>query len=99
MTKQDKVTTEGGNRAYDMIRSKISKGKDGYGKVVTTARERLMERLGKDPGEDTVAMHKTGGSHFGKGKDQDSKWGSRGENTADSNRARAKKLRKKIMED
>ena len=84
---RDKFTTEGGNRAYNMVRSKVVKGKDGYGKVVSVAREKLMQRLGKDPGEDVVAAHKNGGSHFEKdGGAFDI--ASRGENTAESNRAR-----------
>lgn len=90
MTIRDKKTTEGGNRAYSMVRSKIVKGKDGYGKVVSKARETLMEKLGRDPGVDVVAEHKTGGSHFEKNGGAAS-WGTRADNTADSNRARAKK--------
>lgn len=90
---RDKFTTEGGNRAYNMVRSKVVKGKDGYGKVVSVAREKLMQRLGRDPGEDMVAEHKNGGSHFEKdGGAAD--WGTRADNTADSNRAR--KLKEKF---
>jgi hypothetical protein len=90
---RDKFTTEGGNRAYNMVRSKVVKGKDGYGKVVSVAREKLMERLGRDPGPDTVAAHEKGGSHFEKdGGDFDI--ATRAENTAQSNRAR--KLKEKF---
>ena len=92
---RDKVTTNGGNRAYNMVRSKIVKGKDGYGKVVSAARERMMEKLGRDPGYNTVAAHDRGGSHFEKnGGEFDV--ASRAENTAESNRAR--KLKNKLKE-
>lgn len=88
---KDKTTGNGGHRAYDMVRSKISKGKDGYGKMVSRAREALMQKLGKDPGEDVVAMHKNSGSHFEKNGGAAS-WGSRADNTAESNKKRAKKF-------
>lgn len=95
MTKRirDKFTTEGGNRAYNMVRSKIVKGKDGFGKVVSVAREKLMRKLGRDPGEDVVAAHTKSGSHFEK-DGGDFRIASRGENTAESNRAR--KLKEKL---
>lgn len=83
MTIKDKVTTAGGNRGYKMQRSQVLKGPDGYGRVVTAARERLLQKLGKDPGKDMVASHVNPGSHHG--ADQDSYWATRGRNTAESN--------------
>jgi hypothetical protein len=87
MTIRDKVTTEGGNRGYRMMRSKISKDDHGYGKVVSVAREKLMQKLGKDPGYNVVAAHEKPGSHFEKdGGDID--MATRAENTAESNKSR-----------
>lgn len=82
MTIKDKTTGAGGNRGYRMVRSKISKGKDGYGKMVTEAREKLMQKLGYDPGYNVVAAHKNFGAHHG--KDQEAEWQSRSWNTAQS---------------
>lgn len=91
---RDKVTSNGGSRAYYMVRSKVSKGPDGYGKVISAAREKLLQKLGRDPGVDTVAMHKEFGSHFEKSGGA-ADWGTRAENTAESNKHRArKKVRK-----
>lgn len=65
MTIRDKTTGEGGNRAYSMVRSKLVKGKDGYGKVISLAREKMLSLLkakGVDPKsvkKDTVAGHMT----------------------------------------
>jgi len=95
MAIRDKKASNGGGRAYKMTRSKISKGKDGYGKVVSVAREKLMRRLGYDPGKNTVAMHKEAGSHHDKDGGKTKGWGTRGENTAESNRKRSKKRKKK----
>lgn len=90
---RDKVTTNGGGRAYNMVRSKIVDGKDGYGKVVSVARERMMQKLGRDPGYNVVAAHDHGGSHFEKdGGEFDVS--TRAENTSESNRAR--KIKDKI---
>lgn len=78
---------------YDMVRSKYLKGPDGYGAVISELREKLIAKNGgKDPGVNTVAMHKYPGAHRGKSaKDLMGKFGSRGLNTSDSNRARARK--------
>lgn len=99
MTIRDKTTGAGGNRAYEMVRSKISKGPDSYGKVVTVEREKMMQKLGYDPGPNNVFMHKTGGSHFDP-KGDPGKMGTRAENTADSNKARgrSRKVRQRIMD-
>lgn len=97
MTIRDKVTTEGGNRGYRTVRSKIAKDKNGEGKRVTMARERLMQKLGYDPGYNKVAAHKSGGSHFEKNGGA-AELKSRSENTAESNKARKKKLSEKLKE-
>jgi len=78
---------------YDMVRSKYVKGPDGYGAVISELREKLLAKSGgKDPGRNVVAMHKYPGEHRGDGaKDLMGKFGSRGKNTADSNRLRARK--------
>lgn len=76
---------------YRRVRSKHVKGPDGYGKVILEAREKLIEKNGgKDPGPNTVAAHYTPGPHFEKGGGR-ARWKTRGENSAESNRARAKK--------
>ncbi len=87
MTIKDKTTGAGGNRGYRMTRSKYKIGKDGYGAVVTVARENLLKaNHGKDPGPNIVAMHIRPGAHHG--KDQKAVWGSRSKNTAESNMQR-----------
>jgi hypothetical protein len=80
-------------RGYHLVRSKFVKGKDNYGKIVTSLREKLLAANGgKDPGPDVVAMHKFPGAHKGTtGKDMMGKFGSRASNTASSNRLRARK--------
>jgi len=89
MAIKDKVTTKGGNRGYRMVRSKIAKGKDGYGRMISQEREEMLQKLGRDPGPNVVAMHKEFGSHH---SPLIEKWkkGTRGENTAESNKHRAK---------
>ena len=79
-------------RGYHLVRSKFVKGKDHYGKIVTVLREKLLAANGgKDPGPDVVAMHKYPGAHKGTtGKDVMGKFGSRADNTRESNRLRAK---------
>lgn len=91
MTIKDKKTTAGGNRGYKMVRSKNVKGPDGYGKVITKARENMISKGGgKDPGYNVTANHTTGGAHHEEDGGKFRK-GTRAENTAESNRARAKK--------
>ena len=87
MTIRDKLTTKGGNRGYSMVRSKYVKGPDGFGKVITLARETLIGRNGgKDPGRDVVAAHKDFGAHHSKDvKDQEATFKSRSWNTSESN--------------
>lgn len=92
---RDKLTTEGGGRSYRMQTSKIAKDSSGNPQVVTVEREKMMQKLGYDPGYNVVAMHKTGGSHFNPKGDPFTK-GSRAENTSDSNKARAKKFKDKF---
>jgi hypothetical protein len=93
---RDEVTTHGGSRAYSQVRSKISKYANGDPKVVTVEREQMMQKLGYDPGPNVTANHKEFGSHFSK-KGEPFKMGTRAENTAESNKHRAKKVREKIL--
>lgn len=93
MAIRDRKTTNGGNRAYKMVRSKVVKGPDGNGKVITAAREKMLRRLGYDPGYNVTANHTTGGSHHEKDGGKFRK-GTRAENTAESNRKRARKKKK-----
>lgn len=95
MTIRDKLTTEGGNRGYKMVRSKIDKDKKGYGKVISVAREKMLERIGHPVSSNTTANHTKPGSHFEKDGGEFKK-GTRSENTAESNRERAKKLKAKL---
>jgi hypothetical protein len=87
MTIKDKLTTKGGNRSYSMTRSKIAiDPKTGYGKVVTLARETLMRKLGRDPGPNVVAAHKSFGAHHSHNpEEQQASFKSRAYNTAESN--------------
>lgn len=90
MTIRLPTTTRGGATGYRMVRSRYVKDKSGYGKVISTAREELIKKNGgKDPGPNTVAAHKSFGSHFGGDKDQESSWATRGWNTSESNMNRA----------
>jgi hypothetical protein len=91
------TATAGGGISYREVRSKISRGKDGYGKVVSVAREKMMQKLGKDPGKDIVAAHKNPGAHREKGGGA-AEPRPRGENTAESNKKRSKKNFKQILE-
>lgn len=76
---------------YKRVRSKFLKGPDGYGRVIIEAREKLLEKNGgKDPGRNVVAAHYEPGAHFEKGGGR-ARWKTRGENTGESNRLRAKK--------
>jgi hypothetical protein len=96
-SREEHTSTGGGGISYAMVRSKVSRGKDGYGKVVSLARERLMQKLGRDPGVDTVAAHYEPGAH----KEADggkARFESRGENTAESNTKREKKGFKRLLE-
>ena len=89
MAIKDKLTTHGGSRGYNEVRSKYVKGKDHYGKVITQARENLIasDPKHRDPGPETVASHVNFGAHHG--SDQDAYWATRGRNTAESNMNRA----------
>lgn len=88
-------STRGGGVAYHNVRSKIAHYPSGEAKVVTVEREKMMQKLGKDPGFNVVAMHKTGGSHVGHEGDPFT-MGTRAQNTGDSNKARAAKWKKKF---
>lgn len=83
------LTAQG--RGYKLVRSKHLKGKDGYGRIMIEAREKLLDANGgKDPGPNVVAAHYKPGAHFEKGGGK-ARWMSRGKNTAQSNQARGKK--------
>lgn len=91
------TASAGGGISYSMVRSKVSKGPDGYGKVVSVAREKMMQKMGKDPGEDLVAAHLDIGAH----KEKDGGAAApktRGENTAESNKKRVKKNFRQLLE-
>ncbi len=91
MTIKDKLTTKGGNRAYSMVRSKISHDKKGYGIVVPLGRELAMQKLGYDPGKNVVFAHGEFGAHHGKSADsQAGEFKSRAWNSAQSNMHRDK---------
>lgn len=93
MAIKEKKTTRGGNVGYKMVRSKYVKGPDNQGKVITAAREKMIAANGgKDPGYNVTANHITGGSHHEEDGGKFRK-GTRAENTAESNRARAKSNR------
>jgi hypothetical protein len=87
MTIKDRVTTEGGGRGYSMIASKWYKNKNGKPAVVTTAREEMMDKLGRPLKTDEIVHHATPGSHSGKEQGELAVT-TRGENTATSNRLR-----------
>ena len=80
---------------YDKQRSKHVKGKDGYGKVISVAREKLLDKNGgKDPGPDVVAFHVEGGSHKnGKTDDEKAIWAPKGKNTSESNMRRGGRVK------
>ena len=77
-----------GSEKYKMVRSKTVKGADGYGKVISESRSRLIDKLGRDPGKDIVAMHEEPGDHKFDKNGGKAKFGTRSQNTADSNRFR-----------
>lgn len=81
---------------YTKVRSKILKGKDGYGAVVTVAREIAMMKAGKPLPSHMVAHHIDGNKKGAKNIDDDKKVMvvSKGENTAESNMRRAGKKNK-----
>lgn len=83
-----------GSNMYHYVRSKIAKGKDGYGKVISVDREKMMKKLGKDPGPNVVPEHITNGPHKDP-KGAPFKIGTRSSNTADSNKDRSKSKGKK----
>jgi len=92
--KGPEFATRGGGVAYHNVRSKIAKYDNGDPKVVTVEREKMMEKLGKDPGYNVVAMHTSGGSHVGHSGDSFT-MGTRAKNTSDSNKARGFAAKKK----
>ncbi len=86
---RNSLTAQG--RGYRMVRSKYLKGPDGYGRVISVARENLIKKNGgKDPGEDVVAAHYEPGAHLEKDGGK-ARFKSRGWNTTQANKARAGK--------
>jgi hypothetical protein len=83
---------------YRKVRSKFVKDESGkYGRVVTVAREKLIEKNGgKDPGPDVIAFHTEGGSHWGDKGDDKAIWSTKAQNTAESNMRRAGKKKSEI---
>ena len=84
---------------YDKQRSKFLKDpKTGYGRVISVAREKLLEKNGgEDPGPDVVAFHIEGGSHKnGKTEDEKAIWATKGQNTSESNMRRAGRVKEYI---
>lgn len=75
---------------YDKVRSKWVKGADGYGAVISVAREKLLDKShGKAP-EGAVAFHLQGGAHNNHSTaDEGAIWSTKGQNTAESNMRRA----------
>jgi hypothetical protein len=77
---------------YDKVRSKYLKGPDGYGRVISVAREELIKKNGgKDPGKDMVAAHYDPGDHLGEKDGGRARFKTRGWNTAEANRLRSGK--------
>lgn len=80
---------------YDKVRSKFVKGPDGYGEVVSKAREMAMERNGGPLPKGMIAHH-VGGGASNNHSDSDEKTAiviSKSANTAESNMRRAGKTR------
>lgn len=89
--KQTRRSLTAQGRGYKLVRSKHVKGPDGYGKIMSLARENLIHKNGgKDPGKDVVAAHYEPGAHFEKDGGK-ARFKSRGWNTSSSNKMRAKK--------
>lgn len=84
---KDKTTSNGGARGYRMVSSKWYKTADGENARVTTAREAMMDRLGRALKPNEIVHHKTPGNHSD-GKDGELAITTRGKNTAESNRLR-----------
>ena len=78
-----------------MVRSKIDKGPDGYGRVIQKSRELMLQKEGHVLPSNIVPMHKKPGSHFESNGGSYVK-GTQSDNIADSNRARAKKVKDKL---
>jgi hypothetical protein len=87
---------------YTKVRSKFVKGKDGYGAVVTLAREKALEANGGKLPKDSAVHHKKGSVAGAKNTEDDNHWGvlTKGDNTRESNMRRGKRskeyIRKKL---
>lgn len=94
-----KRASDTGRGIYSKIRSKFIKGPDGYGAVISKARENLIAKNGgKDPGPNVVAHHLAGGSSYGNTMEEDSNsaFVSKSDNTRESNWRRGGKDKKWI---
>ena len=100
------VASAGGGLSYDMVRSKIVKGRDGYGAVITKAREDMLQEIkarkglaeAKKVGENynLVARHRKPGAHRNDAVgDETAYLGTRGANSRESN-AYMKKIREGV---
>jgi hypothetical protein len=90
---------------YTKTRSKFMKGSDGYGAVVTLAKEKAMEANGGPLPKGSAVHHKSGNKAGAKNTKDDMDFGvmTKGENTAESNMRRAGRtkayIRKKLGKD
>lgn len=95
LKKKDKFTTAGGNKAYHLKRNSIVRLPDGSGMPMSIERSNAIDKLGYNPGPNMVFMHDSFGSHSNP-KGDSGHWGTRGENSTESNKHRAA-VRKKLM--
>ena len=84
---KDKTTTHGGARGYKMVSSKWYKTADGEPARITSAREEMMDRLGRVLRSDEIVHHVSPGSHRN-GEQGSLEVTTRGKNTASSNKLR-----------
>jgi hypothetical protein len=103
--KKQTRNTDTAKGLYTKVRSKFEKGADGYGKVITLAREKAMEASGGSLPKGSAVHHKSGSKAGADNKKDDMDFGvmTKGENTAESNMRRAGRtkayIRKKLGKD
>lgn len=103
--KKQTRNTETAKGLYTKVRSKFEKGADGYGAVVTLAREKAMEANGGSLPKGSAVHHKSGSKAGAKNKKDDMDFGvmSKSDNTRESNMRRAGRtkayIRKKLGKD
>lgn len=96
---RNKDTSKG---IYTKVRSKFSNGPDGFGSVITLAREKALEANGGKLPKDSAVHHKKGSVAGANNTEDDNHWGvmTKGQNTAESNFRRGKRskeyIRKKL---